>query len=535
MTHLTTEELLEHFDGELNGESSAHIDRCAACQQSMAELQSWLYEVEQDIRASVPAEVPELRVASRERLQETLYPAKPVIAFPVRWAPAYAVAAGLAIAALGGYMALRAPNSAVPVQVVEGVAIESAVPAVPAAESVVTEPVKIAVVPEPAPVQMPRAAAARPADAASAQPVEIAASVERSTPPARFEMARLELATPATRASRPFESQATFSQAPALSISRSLSFAGALMHIAPVTLDLPLALQPQDTLVASAPAEAAPQAAPISADEAPFVLAGHHILNKTGVWQEDIRPFLTGGVLSFRGTVENAAVRERVTAEIQRAAGERLVSFALIERQTGDTEALLAGANQSTDARASGGVVRSSLLSHYGDAARRSFQAPEPAALESELDRYVSDVLRGQSRLLSHVYALNGVLTSFDASLVSRLGRGDVDSFRQVVSFHTTAIREHEASIYDRLSEALPRRFWTYRADKDEAQGDSDWRRESQLLLSDTLDLDATLNALLVTPETSIDTSDVNLSCGELLGRIRTRISHLEAPIQALQ
>ena len=506
----------------------------------MAELQSWLYEVEQDIRASVPAEVPELRVASRERLQETLYPAKPVIAFPVRWAPAYAVAAGLAIAALGGYMALRAPNSAVPVQVVEGVAIESAVPAVPAAESVVTEPVKIAVVPEPAPVQMPRAAAARPADAASAQPVEIAASVERSTPPARFEMARLdlarlELATPATRASRPFESQATFSQAPALSISRSLSFARALMHIAPVTLDLPPVPQPQDTVVASVPAEAAPQASPISADEAPFVLAGHHILNKTGVWQEDIRPVLTGGVLSFQGTVENAAVRERVTAKIQRAAGDRQVSFGLLERQTGDTEALLAGANQSTDARASGGVVRSSLLSHYGDAARRSFQAPEPAALESELDRYVSDVLRSQSRLLSHVYALNGVLTSFDASLVSQLGRGDVVSFRRVVSFHTTAIREHEASIYDRLSEALPRRFWSYRAEKDEAQGDSDWRRESQLLLSDTLDLDATLNALLVTPETSIDTSDVNLSCGELLGRIRTRISHLEAPIQALQ
>ena len=524
MTHLTTEELLEHFDGELNGESSAHIERCAACQQSMAELQSWLYEVEQDLRASAPAEVPELRAASWERLREALHPAKPVIAFPLRWAPAYAMAAGLAIAALGGYMALRAPQSAAPLKVVEQTAIKSAVPAPESAvtsESAVAEPVEMAVLPEPAPREAPKLAVAPPT-----QPAEIGQPAERTTPRARFEMA-----AQATRASRPFESQVAFLQAPALSGSPSFSVSPALMHITPGTLALPLVPQPRDTLAASAPA----QAAPMTAEEAPFVLAGHRILNKVGVWQEDIRPVLNAGVLSFQGTVENAKVRERVTAEIQRAAGGRQVSFALLERQTGDTEPLLASASQTTGARASGGVVRSSLLSHYSDAARRSFRAPEPAALESELDRYVSDVFRGQSRLLSHVYALHGVLASFDARLVSRLAPRDIDSFRQVVGFHTSAIREHEARIYDRLSEALPRRFWTYRAGKDEAQGESDWRREGHLLLSDALDLGATLNALLVTPETSVDASGVNLSCGELLGRIRTRISHLEAPIQALQ
>ncbi len=147
----------------------------------------------------------------------------------------------------------------------------------------------------------------------------------------------------------------------------------------------------------------------------------------------------------------------------------------------------------------------------------------------------MSDVFRGQSRLLSHVYALNGVLRSFDASLVRPLEPRDIDSFLQVVEFHASAIREHEARIYDRLSEALPRRFWTYRAGENDIPGEAGWRRESQLLLNDALELDATLNALLVTPETSIDTSDVNLSCGELLGRIRTRIARLRAPIQALQ
>ena len=476
----------------------------------MAELESWLYRVEQDLRASVSAETPELRGASWERLQEALYPAKPVIAFPVRWSPAYAVAAGLAIAVLGGYLAFRAPQPSAPLQLAEETAIE---PVSPARESGVAEPGEVAAVQGQAPVAAPR-----PALAPSTPVIR---PTERTTPRARFEIAAL------TRASRPAESQVLSLQAPALTVFPSLT------PVTPGTLDLPLVLEPRNTLAASAPAEAAP----LTADEAPLVLAGHRILNKAGVWQEDIRPVHRAGVLSFEGTVENAEVRERVTREIQRAAGGQQVNFVLLERQqdTANAEPLLASANQTAGARASGGVVRSSLLSHFSDAARRSFRAPEPAALESELDRYVSDVFRSQSRLLSHVYALNGVLTSFDASLVRQLEPRDIDSFRQVAGFHASAIREHEARIYDRLSEALPRRFWTYRADKNDIQAESGWRRESQLLLNDALELDATLNALLVTPETSIDTSDVNLSCGELLARIRTRIARLQAPIQALQ
>ena len=480
----------------------------------MAELESWLYEVERDLRASVSEEAPELRAASWERLQEALYPAKPVIAFPVRWSPAYAVAAGLVIAALGGYLAFRAPQPSAPLQLAEETAVESVVPA---PESAVTAPGEVALVRDQAPV-----AASRPALALSTAVIQ---PTERTAPRARFEIAAL------TRASRPPESQVLSLPAPALTVSVSLML---VMPgtVNPEPLDPPLVLEPRNTLAASAPVEAAP----LTAEEAPLVLAGHRILNRAGVWQEDIRPVHRAGVLSFEGTVENAEARQRVTREIQRAAGGRQISFVLLERQKEDaanTEPLLASANQTI--RASGGVVRASLLSHFSDAARRSFQAPEPAALESELDRYVSDVFRGQSRLLSHVYALNGVLTSFDARLISQLEPKDVDSFRQVAAFHASAIREHEASIYDRLSETLPRRFWTYRAGKKDIPGESGWRRESQLLLNDALELGATLHALLVTPETSIDTSDVNLSCGELLARIRTRIARLQAPIQALQ
>ena len=487
----------------------------------MVELQSWAYEVERNLRASVPEEAPELQAASWERLQEAIYPVtKPLIAFPVRWSPAYAVAAGLAIAVLGGYLAFRAPQPSVPVQLAEEALVEQAAPA---PESVAAEPVEIAVVhQEPAPAVSAPVEAASTAVAASTPPIK---RTERA-PRARFEMAAL------TRASDAPESQVPFLQAPALGVSSSRPL------ITLETLHLSAVKEPANTLVVSTPAETAPlTVAPLSKDDAPFVLAGHRILNKAGVWQEDIRPVHRAGVVSFEGTVENAEVRDRVTREIRRAAGEWQVNFELRERQEDSADALtlLASANQTAAARASGGAVRSSLLSHFGDAARRSFQTPEPSALESELDRYMSDVFRSQSRLLSHVYALNGVLTTFNASLVNRLESADVDTFRQVVGFHATAIRQHEARIYDRLSEALPRRFWTYRAAKNEVLGETDWSRESQQLLNDALELDATLNALLVAPETSIDTSDANLSCGELLGRIRTRTTRLEAPIQALQ
>ena len=484
----------------------------------MAELQSWAYEAGRDLRASVPEEAPEVRAASLERLREVLYPAKPVIAFPVRWSPAYAVAAGLAIAVLGGYLAFRAPQPSAPVQLAEEAIVKQAAPA---PDSVAMEPAEVAAVQDPAPAVS--APAGAPSTAVAASP-----SIERAerAPRTRFGVAAL------TRASNAPESPMLSLRAPALSVSFSP------MMVAPGTLDLPTVLEPANTLAASAPGEAAAlTAAPLSKDDAPFVLAGHGILNKAGAWQEDIRPVHRAGVVSFEGTVENAEVRDRVTREIRRAAGEWQVNFELRERQEDSADALtlLASANQTAAARASGGVVRSSLLSHFGDAARRSFQTPEPSALESELDRYVSDVFRSQSRLLSHVYALNGVLTSFDANLVRQLEPGDLDSFRQVVGFHATAIRQHEARIYDRLSEALPRRFWTYRAAKNEVLGETDWSRESRQLLNDALELDATLNALLVAPETSIDSADANLSCGELLGRIRTRTTRLEAPIQALQ
>jgi hypothetical protein len=94
---------------------------------------------------------------------------------------------------------------------------------------------------------------------------------------------------------------------------------------------------------------------------------------------------------------------------------------------------------------------------------------------------------------------------------------------------HVEAVGEGEQQIYDRLSETLPRRFWSYRAGEREAAGEADWQNESADLLKEVLQLDATLTALLSTPQSFVDISDSHLSSGELLYRIRSRVHRIRA------
>jgi hypothetical protein len=181
------------------------------------------------------------------------------------------------------------------------------------------------------------------------------------------------------------------------------------------------------------------------------------------------------------------------------------------------------------DRRSTGGVVRNSLLSHFSDAARRSFQSPQPSMLEAELDRYVTEVFRGQSRLRSHAYALKSLLEPLSREQIAALDPAARKQFSELVRLHMKALSEDEAQIYDRLSEGLPRRFWTYRASGHDLNTASDWREESAALMRDVLQLDSTLTALLSAPQTFVDVSDSHLSCGELLYRIRNRVGRLRA------
>jgi hypothetical protein len=172
-----------------------------------------------------------------------------------------------------------------------------------------------------------------------------------------------------------------------------------------------------------------------------------------------------------------------------------------------------------------GGIVRSSLVSHFGDAARRSFQAPRPEALQSELDRYVTDIFKTESDLLAHAYALQTLVGNVDPHAA---GEQALRQFDDMVGFHVAAIRDSEARIYDKLSEALPRRFWSYRS-TDPGIANSAARSEHvSALLADSLKLDQMLTALLGSQNPSIDAREANLSCGELLYKIRARVRQIQ-------
>lgn len=515
--HLTTEELLRHFDGELIPERAVHIDRCVSCQEKMVELQALLYEVQQELRTSVPEESEEFKAASWARLQQALHPPKQVIGFPLRPA-VYATAAMLAVAAFSGYLTLRAPDAE------ENVRIVAETPSRPLAERAsLSEPLSTiqasALESERNQGESRETAAPQP-DVADVVPV-VEPLEEEAGLPARFEMAALagETQVPV--------SEAVFIPAPL--IGEAPDQAQAMVSF----------WQPAFPAVSEPSQPNAPETppSPMTVEAAAALVDGYWILSRANAWREDIRPHWRAGVLSFEGTVENGRARERLTRAIQRAAGSREVRLTLQPRsQLQFVAASYSGETlKLSHDRPSGGVVRSSLLGHFSDAARRSFRTPESSVLEAELDRYVSEVFRSQSRLLSHVYALSRVFERVDAGLVKQLPQQQAKRFREMAGFHVNAIRNEEARIYDRLSEALPRRFWAYRGPRDSGGSNSRWVDESRRLLEDALELETTLIALLGDPQSTIDARQQNLSCGALLASIRTRLANLKAPLQALQ
>ncbi len=174
-----------------------------------------------------------------------------------------------------------------------------------------------------------------------------------------------------------------------------------------------------------------------------------------------------------------------------------------------------------------GGMVRNSLLAHYRDAARRSFLSPTNSLLDGELDRYVSDVLRNDSELLAHVHAVNSAFSSATSSQLdgsSKLGRQ--------VKNHLDGIATREAAIYASLSEVLPRRYWTYRAETANSQAEAvDVVAQSNELLADALGLDETLTTLFVANTATIDARGNERSCGERLARIRSHVARLRRAI----
>jgi len=175
--------------------------------------------------------------------------------------------------------------------------------------------------------------------------------------------------------------------------------------------------------------------------------------------------------------------------------------------------------------RVIGGVVRTALLSHYRDAARRSFQSPEPTALEGELARFVTGVYRNQSELLRHAYELNRLVADAKAG-------SDAKAFRKSANGHLRKVADHERAIFDGLSETLPRKFWAARTDAELPEAETT-ALEAQRLLDDALQLEETLTTLFNRPASSVDAS-LDRTPGELLDRIQTRIRRLRGSLDTL-
>lgn len=182
-------------------------------------------------------------------------------------------------------------------------------------------------------------------------------------------------------------------------------------------------------------------------------------------------------------------------------------------------------ASLSVGDRVVGGVVRTALLAHYRDAARRSFQSPEPPALEGELARFVTGVYRNQSELLRHAYEFNRLVTAPD-------DESDRKQLQKSARTYLRRVAEHERAIYDGLAETLPRKFWAAHSGE-EAPAAESAELEAQLLLSDALRLEETLTTLFNRPASSLDAS-LDRTPGELLDRIETRIRRLRVSLDTL-
>jgi len=517
--HLSTEELLLQCEGELGFERASHLDECEACRTALVNLVELLGDAEQELRATVPSETAVEHAAAWDVIEQRIS-SKPatVITFPVRWAGAYAAAAALGFAVFNGAMEsdFFSPGSdAAPVTV---------------AEAPVLTPPSLDPLPQPGVAQQTAPITSAPVVAA----VEIAppATERRGATPV---VAPSVDSTPMVAEQRVLDRYAGKEQAllanPTATALPSLR--------APMIAGLQTLRTPSMPLTA-APLMEAPVAVvePTAIDKQPLTLAaarevieGHWILHRAKVWREDIAPAWTDEGLIFTGTVENEQVRGEVTAAIRSVdkAGKVPIELRLRAASTNVAGSVLSA---PTGQGIPGGVVRTSLLEHYGDAARRSFASTEASALEGELDRFMNEVFENQSSLLAHAYELKTLTGVVPANLVSEVGSSS--RFVDLAALHANAVRRHQARIYDLLSEVLPRKYWTYKG-KDENASSGDLQVEAAALLEDALELDANLTAMLSTPRHLLDAGDANVSCGEALSRIRTRLHRIRADTAKLR
>ena len=266
------------------------------------------------------------------------------------------------------------------------------------------------------------------------------------------------------------------------------------------------------------------RAVPPVPDSLAAVTEGSWLLAKTGLWKESLEAGGSDGRIRFAGIVDTDRDRIEIESKL-RAASDWPLAFSIEVRPALAKSTPLAAASNLD--RPSGGLVRSSLLQHYEDSARRSFRALNRGRLEDELDRYVSDVFRAESDLLAHVHALHRLLNRPGIASVRKMG-----AFQNVVRFHLKGILDREDSIYRQLQEVLPRQYWAYRGSRTEALDGASLGALSRDLLADTLALDRVLTAMFFGTGEAIDARETNLSSADLLKRVRRRAQQLRAGLR---
>ena len=502
--HLSTEELLLRCEAELGFERAAHLDECEACRTALVELVELLDGAEQELRGTVPADTAAERAAAWDAIEQRIGKPATVLAFPARWAAAYAAAAVLGFAVFSGIteMDLFGPSPvADPVTIAE-----ATLPEPPALEPAAPEP-----------VQQERVSIGSPAAAESEQTETVAAAAATSDP-VIAEKKTLEryVGEPSAPEAVP-AGAVSFPEPPDIAVTRSTM----------ASLPLPTTARWIEPIVEPGVIEQAP----LTLAAAKEVIEGHWILHRAKVWREDIAPIWTDNGLAFAGTVDNEQVRDEVAAAVRSAQKGREVPLELRLRPV-SPESDRSSASTSLERGIAGGVVRTALLAHYRDVARRSFASTEPSELEGELDRFMNSVFENQSNLLAHLYQLNALVSAVPEALVPDVASSS--RFVELAVTHTNAARLHQARIYDLLSESLPRKYWSYKT-KDGDVSFKGLHGEAKALLQDALELDATLTTLLSTPQHLLDAGDANVSCGEALSRIRTRLSRIKADTAKLR
>jgi hypothetical protein len=283
---------------------------------------------------------------------------------------------------------------------------------------------------------------------------------------------------------------------------------------------------------AAPPSPTPPSAPPIDSEAADpaLLLAGLRAAVRTGAWTMDVSPEIRAGVLTFSGRVGSLRDRDRLIGAVRRELGDREVEFDL-EIVSGVARLDESGSSRSLGDRPAGGLMRTALLAHYGDAARRSFQQPAPSALEAEIDRFASEIYRSQSSLVRHAHALSGLLGRFQAESLTPETSSTLGT---LVRFHAAGVADSEARIYSHLSGALPRRYWNHRGDR-QPPADTDARQSAAALLGDALRLDETLTTLLGSTARPVEAGEAETSAGALLYRIRTRAKNFESGLDRVR